>query len=108
MELPLTPAQLGVAGVLLGIVVWVIYALLKGKIVPRSVVEDIRKDRDERLSEAVQIIKIQQDAAEKRDKALSEIGPMLRELADNGQTVVALVEALKKAVSNQPVVGGPG
>lgn len=107
MDLPLTPAQLGVAGALLGIVVWVIYALLKGKIVPRSVVEDIRKDRNERLNEALHIIKIQQDAAEKRDKALSEIGPMLRELADNGQTVVALVEALKKAVMSNQVVGGP-
>lgn len=107
MDLPLTPVQTGIAGVLLSIVVWAVYALFKGKIVPRSVLEDLRKDRDDRLADLFRIIQVQNEAAEKRDQALSEIIPMLRELTDNGQTMVALIEALKRT-ANQSQVGGPG
>ncbi len=106
--IPSLPLQWGLVGVLLSVLLYVVYALFKGKIVPRSVVEDVRRDRDERLAESLQIIGLWKDAAEKRDQALLELTPMLRELAENGRTVVALVEALKQAVGHQSVGGHDG
>lgn len=105
---PAVPLQWGLVGILLSALLYVVYSLFKGKIVPRSVVQDIRRDRDERLAESLQIIELWKDAAEKRDQALLELAPMLRELAENGRTVVTLVEALKQAVGRQSVGGHDG
>lgn len=103
--IPSVPVQWGLVGILVSVILWVVYALFTGKLVPRSVVEDVRRDRDERLAESLQIINLWKDAAEKRDQALLELSPMLRELAENDRTVVALIEALKSAVGRVPVGG---
>jgi membrane-anchored protein YejM (alkaline phosphatase superfamily) len=108
MELPLTPVQWGVAGTLLSIVVWVVYALLKGNIVSRRVVEDIRKDRDERLEQSFQIIESWKEAVSKRDAVIAEMLPTLNEIKDQSKTIVLLIDALKTAVNHHSVGGQDG
>jgi hypothetical protein len=104
MELPPTPMQWGVAGVLLTIVVAVVYALLRGKLVPRSVLEDVRRDRDDRLKEQLEVIDSWKDAVQKRDEVISEIIPIMREILELSKTNMALINALKLAVAQK--VGG--
>lgn len=105
MELPLNPAQWGVLGILLGVVVWVIYALLKGKLVPRRYLDDVRKDRDERLRDSLEIIASWKDAVDKRDQVIAEILPTMNEIKDLARLNNNLIDALKTAVRHQPVGG---
>lgn len=103
--LPITPWQGGLVGILLSVVVAIIYAVLRGKLVPRSVIDDLRKDREKDLSRSVEIIDLWKDQVEKRDQIISEIVPTLKEVKDNGKTLVALFEALKKELNHQTVGG---
>lgn len=105
MQLPLTPAQWGVVGALLGIVVWVVYALLKGNLVSRKVVEDIRKDRDERLQDQLEVINSWKDVVKQRDAIIAEMLPTLTEIKDLTKTNIHLIDELKQAVKQK--VGGP-
>lgn len=102
--IPTSTAQWGLAGFFASIVVAFVYAVLRGHLVVKSVVADIRKDRDDRLAEALKIIDLWKDAAEKRDKALAELVPAIQKLAENDETIEALLRAIKKAVNIQ--VGG--
>jgi len=104
MELPVNPGQWGVVGILAAIIVWVIYALLKGKLVARRVLDDVRKDRDERLRDQVEIIESWKKAVDKRDEIIAEIIPTLNEIKDLSKTNMAVIDALKSAVSQK--VGG--
>jgi hypothetical protein len=104
MELPETSVQWGVTGVLLSIVVAVVYALLRGKLVPRSVLEDVRRDRDDRLKEQLEVIASWKDTVRTRDEIIEEIIPAMREILDLSKTNMALISALKLAVAQK--VGG--
>lgn len=105
MTLPLNPAQWGLLGILLSIIVWVIYALLRGNLVSRRVLEDFRKDRDARLQDQLEIISSWKDVVKKRDEIIAEIIPTLDEIKDLTKTNIHLIDELKQAVKQK--VGGP-
>jgi hypothetical protein len=85
-----------------------IYAILRGKLVPRSVVDDVRKDRDERLAEKDRMLSLWEATALKKDQALAELIPAIREQTETGRMNLAVLEALKQAVGRQPVGGQDG
>lgn len=104
MNLPTSPIQWGFTGILLTIVIAVVYALIKGNLVARRVLEDVRKDRDERLKDTLEVIDTWKDAVKKRDDIIAEILPTLNEIKDLAKTNIHLIESLKSAVSQ--TVGG--
>ena len=102
--IPSTPVQWGIVGVLLMIVVAGVYGLMSGKLVARQVVEDIRKDRDERLEQAQEVIQLWKDAAEIRKSVVDTLMPVLDEMRKDNQVI------LKAAMqfSQQYEAGGGG
>jgi hypothetical protein len=84
---------------------FVIYAILRGHLVPKTTVDDIRKDRDSRLAEYGQVIDIWRNAALLKDEAFKEMSPVLEQLVENDETVLKLLRAIKQ-VAETPPVGG--
>jgi hypothetical protein len=85
----------------LTILSFVIYAILRGHLVPRTTVEDIRKDRDNRLVEQGQIVDMWKNAALLKDEALRELVPMMERSAAGQETVLALLNAIKQVVDRR-------
>ena len=89
----------------IGIVVWVIYAVLKGKLVPRSVVDQIRADRDQRLEQAQREMDKWVEAFQTSQQASQHFQEGIQQVTEAALTVKQLVEALKTTAANQ---GGGG
>lgn len=99
---PITLAQWGPIGLTLGVIVWFIYAVLKGHIVPKSVVDEIRKDRDARLAEALAVNALWKEAAEAKNNAVSEMTPMIKEIRDDLRTMGIIWQELRSAAGGAP------
>lgn len=97
-ELPLTPQSWGLLGLALTIVVWVVYALLRGNLVSRRVVDERVKDWEARLAQAVENSQFWKEAAEAYRTANAELIPMVKNVAENGETVLSILRAMKAAV----------
>lgn len=84
--LPWAPA----AGIT-GFVIAVLYAILRGALVPRGSV-------DARVSELQQVVVLWKDAAEANKQLVAELLPLAREGVDNDKLVINLISGLKDAV----------
>jgi hypothetical protein len=89
----------------LGIVSFVIYAILRGHLVPKATVEAMGNDRDRRLAEYGQVIDIWRNAALVKDEAFREMSPVLKELVENDKLVLKLLTALQQVADNPPTGG---
>lgn len=78
--IPSTPVQWGLVGVLVTIIAAGIYALMSGRLVPRTAVEDVRKDRDERLEQAQEVIMLWKDLADTQKGIVKQLMPVLEEI----------------------------
>lgn len=76
----------------------VIVAIVKGMLVPRSVLEDVRKDRDARLQEVQAVADMWKEAFQESDKRSSILAEQNRELLQQGRTTNSLIAAIPKAV----------
>ena len=69
----------------------VLYAILRGSLVPRGSV-------DARVSELQQVVVLWKDAAAAKEQVVAEMLPLIRQGLDNDKLTIALVGALKEAV----------
>lgn len=74
-----------------GFVIAVLYAILRGTLVPRGSV-------DARVSELQQVVVLWKDAAAAKEQVVAEMLPLVRQGLDNDKLTIALVGALKEAV----------
>lgn len=88
MPIPSTPVQWGIVGVLLTVVVAGIYALLSGRLVPRQTLEDVRKDRDERLEQAQEVIFLWKDIANTHKSIVDILMPVLNEIRKDQEQIL--------------------
>lgn len=95
-ELPVSPAQWTTLAVAVGIVVWVVYALLRGNLVSRKVLEERDSLWEARLAQALENSQFWKQAAEDRQSVISEMRPVLEQILDNHQTMYKLVVGLKE------------
>jgi hypothetical protein len=94
---PLSPfTSWGLVGVTTGIVVWVIYALLRGNLVSRRVVDERVKDWEARLAQALENSQFWKEAAEAYKQANSEMMPVLDQILDNHRTTLGILNGLKE------------
>jgi methyl-accepting chemotaxis protein len=89
----------------IGIVVWIIYAILKGKLRPQSYVDEIRRDRDERIEQYKQEMDKWVEAFQTSQAAAGQFQEGIREVTEASRTVKQLIEALKGSAAQQ---GGGG
>ncbi len=76
---------------LAGFVGAVLYAILRGSLVPRTTV-------DARLSEMQQVVVLWKEAAAAKDEVVAELLPLVRQGLDNDKVALALIGALKDSV----------
>jgi hypothetical protein len=89
----------------LGMVSAIIFAILRGHLVPKTTVDEIRKDRDSRLAELGQVVDIWRNAALLKDEAFKEMSPVLQELTEDNKLVLKLLTAIKE-IAESPSAGG--
>lgn len=87
-ELPSTPLQWGILGTCIAIIVWVVYALLRGTLVPRRTMDERLKDWEARLAQSQENSHFWKQAAEAYQRANSEMIPMLKKGLDNDETLL--------------------
>lgn len=74
-----------------GFVIAVLYAILRGSLVPRGSV-------DARIAELQQVVVLWKEAAAAKEAVVAEMLPLVRQGLDNDKLTIALVGALKDAV----------
>ena len=88
----------GGAGTILAMVVWMVYT---GKLVSRRVLDDVRKDRDDRLAEMRGIMSTMQTAYLQSEAARQEQNAQITQLLTLGRIAEALLRALPHPEQNQ-------
>jgi hypothetical protein len=89
------------AGTPLAIISAFVYAIMRGHLVPKSTVDEVRKDRDSRLTEQGQLVDMWKNAALVKDQALTELVPMMERAAENDKLVLQLLTAIRKVVDTR-------
>lgn len=95
--------QGGAVGIL-SLVVWMIYT---GRLVSRSVLDDVRKDRDDRLAEMRGITRTWQDAYIASEAARQVSAGQVNQLLEIGRIAEALLRAMPHH-ENRELTAGPG
>lgn len=102
-KVPTTIAEWIGTGGGVGIIAAFIYAILRGHLVPRTVVEDVRKDKDTQIAELGKVLDLWRDAAQAKDQAITEFIPMLTEIIENDRLILKLLGAIREvAVEEKP------
>lgn len=89
----------------LGIISFVIYAVLRGHLVPRITVDIVRADKDSQITKLGEVVDLWRNAALAKDEALREFIPMLTEITENDKLILKLLGAIREVV-DKPSTGG--
>jgi hypothetical protein len=92
-------------GISSGIVGAVLYAILRGHLVPRRTVEDMRKDKDAQIVELGQVVDLWRNTALAKDQAIRELIPMLTEIVEDNKLILKILAAIQE-VSEKTSKGG--
>jgi hypothetical protein len=76
------------------LLVWVFRRVISGELVARKVLDDVRKDRDERVADAVEAAHIWQAAHIKSEEARSVQAGQVTQLLETGRIAEALLRSL--------------
>lgn len=103
-----TSLQIGIAvvsviqGGAVGVLVWVFRSVITGKLVARSVLEDVRKDRDERVQDAVNTATIWHQALLVSEQARQVSAGQVNQLLETGRIAEALLRSLPHPHDREP------
>jgi hypothetical protein len=81
-----------------GLLTLAIYLILSGKLVPRSVVEDVRSDRDERIKAMAEDRDIWKDAYHVSEAGRDKQGTILTELFEYAKTTDHFIRSLQSGI----------
>ena len=77
-----------------GLVTMFVLLLFSGRVVPRSVLEDVRRDRDDRLAQAIQGSNDWKEAYSQSEVARSMMAAQVEELLEHARTTDAYIRAI--------------
>src|SRR5262245_66014677 len=84
-----------------GIVAAFLYAILRGHLVPRRVVDDMRTDKDKQITELGKVLDVWRNAAQAKDEAIKEFIPMLNEIIENERLIFKLFGAICEVIDTE-------
>lgn len=84
------------------VLVWVFRRIVRGELVARSVLEDVRKDRDERVADARETTTLFQQAATESERARSVLAGQVSQLLELGRISEALLRSLPHPSEREP------
>jgi uncharacterized Ntn-hydrolase superfamily protein len=90
----------------LGFVSAVLYAILKGNLVPKATVDARIKDKDDKIDDTEAVAKMWKEAATEAQKAVTELSPAVREMTENYKTTLKVIESWGP-LRQLPPVGDP-
>jgi hypothetical protein len=92
----------GLFGVVVFILLSVVWALITGKLVPKSTVDSTVKDKDKQINDMEKLAGLWETTAMKKDEALDSLMPVVREILEVSKTQLKLVEALGTKPAGEP------
>lgn len=92
----------GLFGVLAFFLLTVVWALVTGRLVPRSTVNARIKDKDDQIEDMEKLANLWESTAMKRDKVVEQLMPALDEILAVGKTNLKLVEGLGTKPAGEP------
>lgn len=92
--LPTGLTDWGLTGVVIAILLTVVYALITGKLVPKSTVDARIKDKDNQIKDMEKIATLWETNAMKKDLALEQLMPAVGEILEVSKTQLKLIESL--------------
>jgi hypothetical protein len=108
LELFGIPGTIIVQGGAVTVLLVVVLAIVTGRLVPRKVLIDVRKDRDARLKERDALVLAERArgdewraAAQAQDARNDVQSQQIQQLMEIGRTTNALIEGLKRASAEQ-------
>lgn len=81
-----------------GLLSLAIYLILSGRLVPRSVVEDVRADRDERVKAALEDRDTWKDAYQISEAGRDKQGTILSDLLEYAKTTDKFIQAFQNSM----------
>lgn len=85
----------------LGIVAFVIYAILGGRLVPKATVDVQLQDKDKQIEGLGQVVDYWREASLAKDEALTALIPMITEITENDKLILSLLGAIREVVDKQ-------
>lgn len=92
----------GLFGVIVGILLTVVYALITGKLIPKSTVDARIKDKDNNINDMEKIAALWETTAMKKDEALGQLMPAVDQILEVSKTQLKLIEALGSKSAGDP------
>jgi len=84
----------GLFGVIAFILLCVVWALITGKLVPKSTVDARIKDKESQLANTEKLADLWEATALKKDQALDTLMPAVEEILEVSKTQLKIVQAL--------------
>lgn len=100
-ELPHTPLEWGLLTTCVGIIVWVVYALLRGTLISRRIHDERIKDWEARLVQSQENSQFWKEAANDRQDALVDLTSMIEKLIENDETQSKFYQAFLKVARDK-------
>jgi hypothetical protein len=101
LELLGIPGSIIVQGGAVGVLLLVVLAIITGRLVPRSVVEDVRADRDSRLADEKHRGDEWRAAAQAQEARNDVQAAQIQQLLESARTTNSLIEGLKQATQEK-------
>lgn len=104
----MTPLQIAltvvtvIQGGATGLLVWVFRRVISGELVARSVLEDVRKDRDERVNDAVETAALWHAALIRSEETRAVQAGSIQQLLETGRISEALLRSLPRPSDREP------
>lgn len=104
----MTPLQIAITvatvvqGGAVAILGWVVKSIINGNLVARSVLEDVRKDRDERVKDAVEAAQLWQAAHIRSEDTRTVQAAQVNQLLETGRIAEALLRSLPHPQDREP------
>jgi hypothetical protein len=92
----------GLFGVVVFILLSVVWALITGRLVPRSTVDARIKDKDIEIDNMEKLASLWETTALKKDQALDTLMPAVKEILEVSKTQLKLVQSLGTDSAGEP------